>query len=77
MVRDGQENHFPLPLSRQAYIHTYIHTYKHTCNLIDYSGSGTLYDALLTAREVVREKWERYDSLYIDSHAPIHTYSSV
>ena len=28
----------------------------------------TLYDALLTAREV-REEWERYDT----SHPPIHT----
>ena len=32
----------------------------------------TLYDALLTAREV-REEWERYDTLYTDSHPPIHT----
>ena len=31
-----------------------------------------LYDALLTAREV-REEWERYDTLYTDSHPPIHT----
>ena len=37
----------------------------------------TLYDALLTAREV-REEWERYDTLYTDSHPPIHTvYDSI
>ena len=35
-------------------------------------GGETLYDALLTAREV-REEWERYDTLYTDSHP--HTYS--
>ena len=35
-------------------------------------GGETLYDALLTAREV-REEWERYDTLSTDSHPPIHT----
>ncbi len=32
----------------------------------------TLYDALLTAREV-REEWNRNDTLYTDSNPPIHT----
>ena len=32
----------------------------------------TLYDALLTAREV-REEWERDDTLHTDRHPPIHT----
>ena len=61
--------HLPLPISRQAYIHTYT--------LIENSVQETLYDALLTAREV-REEWERYDTLYTDSHPPIHTvYDSI
>ena len=41
----------------------YVCMYVHVC---------ILYDALLTAREV-REEWERYDTLYTDSHP--HTYS--
>ena len=57
-----------LYFARQAYIHTYIHT----CADIENSVQETLYDALLTAREV-REEWERYDTLYTDSHPPIHT----
>ena len=56
---------------------TYIHTYIHTYTLIENSVQDTLYDALLTAREV-REEWERYDTLYTDSHPPIHTvYDSI
>ena len=72
MDHDGPGNHSSLPLSIQAYIHTYIHTNIHTYALIEYSVQETLYDALLTAREV-REEWERYDTLNTDSHPPIHT----
>ncbi len=51
--------------------------YIHTCALIENSVQETLYDALLTAREV-REEWERYDTLYTGSHPPIHTvYDSI
>jgi hypothetical protein len=66
--------HYPY---RLTYIHTFIHTYIHSCALIENSVQETLYDALLTAREV-REEWERYDTLYIDSRPPIHTvYDSI
>ena len=68
MDHDGPGNHFPLPLFFQTGLHIYIHT----CADIENSVQETLYDALLTAREV-REEWERYGTLYTDSHRPIHT----
>ena len=60
----------PFPI---ATIQTGLHTYIHTCAAIENSVQETLYDALLTAREV-REERERYDTLYTDSRPPIHTY---